>query len=467
MKKKVFLLGLVSAGVLAVGLSMVKVTEKDVSYNSNFDSHFHAGEPGSYVLSFSGTNLPATITTSFQNSFAGSIKTANGNDINLTYSNVRVNENMVQVAGHGRIYNYGASNTKISGINGVAFTGQGSLIFRPVLSDGSGKGYVVKEQAVVIAANAAKVDVPVCDYFELEAADGGAALSGLELSYSCDASEANIKLLDGMYTGVGSDSYTYKLVVNNGTASIETLDRQTKIQLSGTAVMLSKTQAKCTFVYNTYNIYYVMNFDGHSFTFVSKSDDVGGAAAAAVAEVSFNRVYNVEDYESYSASGQGYTNSTTKYQTTGLRANYYTDYYTGKDSGEIGGSGWPVMTSTDNTTLLNTKGHNGTKAVAHKFSNGMSMRYISMNELYGVKSVIGKGAKLSFWARGAYTNTNFNTNHASNTTMKAYAFFNSPLTPSTQQTYRESFDFTVKAGSEWQHFEFPLTAERNYYGLRF
>ena len=186
-----------------------------------------------------------------------------------------------------------------------------------------------------------------------------------------------------MYTGVGSDSYTYKLVVNNGTASIETLDRQTKIQLSGTAVMLSKTQAKCTFVYNTYNIYYVMNFDGHSFTFVSKSDDVGGAAAAQVAEVNFDRVYNVEDYESYTATGQGYTNSTTtKYQTTGLRATVYADFYTGSSSGEIGGSGWPVMTSTDNTNLLKTKGHNGTQGGAFKFhpsgNDKFNMRYIYM-----------------------------------------------------------------------------------------
>ena len=465
MKKKVFLLGVVSAGALAVSLLMVNATSNNDSFAGNYISHSQAGEPGSYVLSFSGTNLPATITTSFQNSFAGTIKTAKGNDINLTYSNVRVNENMVQVAGHGRIYNYGASNTKISGIDGVAFTGQGSLIFRPVLSDGTGKGYVVKEQAVVIAANAAKVDVPVCDYFELEAADGGAALSGLELSYSCDATTSNINLLDGTYTGVGSDSYTYKLVVSNGTASIETLDRQTKIQLSGTAVMLDKDTAKCTFVYNTYNIYYTMDFNGHSFTFVSKSDDVGGAAAAQVAEVNFDRVYNVEDFESYTATGAGYVSATAKYQTTGMRANYYADYYTGSSTGEIGGSGWPIMTSTDNSNWRNNKGRNASAGGIFKFSNNMGMRYIAMNELYGVKSIIGKGATLSFWVRGAYTSTNFNTDATANTPMKLYAFYDSPLTPSNQTTVRETFDFTVNAGSEWQHFEMPLTAGRNYYGF--
>ena len=465
MKKKVFLLGVVSAGALAVGLSMVKVTSNNDSFAGNYISHSHAGEGSDYVLSFDADNLPGGITTEYQNSFAGSVKTVNGNDINMTYVNVKGGTG-VQVANHGRIYNYGAGNTKISGINGVAFTGTGSFIFRPVLSDGSGKGYVVKEQAVVIAANAAKVDVPVCDYFELEAADGGAVLSGLELSYSCDETTPEIKLLDGTYTGVGSDSYTYKLVVNNGTASIETLDRQTKIQLSGTAVMLDKDTAKCTFVYNSYNIYYTMDFNGHSFTFVSKSDDVGGAAAALVAEVNFNRVYNVEDFESYTSDGKS-IGEVGKYATKGIRSHFYPDWYTGSSSGEIGGNGWPIMTSTDNTNWRSGKGHNGSAAGVFKFSTGQKMRYISMNELYGVKSVIGKGAKLSFWARGAYKNASCSTDSDNNTPMKFYAFFDSPLTPSTQQTYRESMDFTVQAGTEWQHFEMPLTADRNYYGFGF
>ena len=98
-----------------------------------------------------------------------------------------------------------------------------------------------------------------------------------------------------------------------------------------------------------------------------KSDEVGGAAAAAVTQIStLNRVYNVEDFQSYSATGTGYVSAEAKYTTTGLRSQIYADYYTGSSTGEIGGSGWPIMTSTDNTTLLSTKGHNGSKAVALK-----------------------------------------------------------------------------------------------------
>lgn len=463
MKKKLFLLSLSAASVLALGITMINVSSSN-GLSGDFESHYHTAPVGDYTLSFDPQNLPAGLTGEYQNSFAGSIKTNNGNEINMTYVNVKLTQAGVQVANHGKVYNFGSGNTKISGINGIAFTGSGSFIFRPVLSDGSGKGYVVKENAVVVNAGGAKVAVPECDYFELEAGDSGAVLQGLSISYSCSPDTADIKLLDGTYTGVGSDASTYKLVVSNGSVSIQSLDKEHNLSLSGTYVMLDKDTAKCTFLFNTYNIYYVMDFDGHSFTFVSKSDDVGGAAAAAVAEVNFDRVYNVEDFESYSATGQGYTSSTKKYETTGLRANYYADFYT-TGTGEIGGNNWPVMTSTDNSNWRNNKGRNASAGGIFKFSNGMDMRYISMNELYGVKSIIGAGAKLSFWVRGAYTNTNFNADATADTPMKFYAYYGSPLTPSTQSSVRETFEFTVKKGSEWQHFEMPLTAGRPYYGF--
>ena len=123
-------------------------------------------------------------------------------------------------------------------------------------------------------------------------------------------------MLNGTYTGVGSDAAIWRLDVEDGVVTIASLDKQTNINLTGTVELLSKTRAKCTFEYLTYHVYYTMDLDGHHFTYVSKTDDAGGAVASQVAEVSFDRVYNVEDFESYDGSGQGYTNSTTKYQTT-------------------------------------------------------------------------------------------------------------------------------------------------------
>lgn len=410
------------------------------------------------------SNVPTGLTSSYQNLFNGSVKTAYGNDVNLSFVNAKsLDGGFAQLANHGKIVNFNSGNNQVSAISGISFSGSGSLLFKPAFAS----GILMDVEPVTVTAGASKVSVPICDYFELEAGDSGASITSLELSFDCDPSRSDLRSLDGTYTGIGSDSSTYKLVVSNGSASIQSLDKPSNISLSGTVAMVDKDTAKCTFLYSTYNVYYVMDFDGHHFSFVSKSDDIGGMIAGQIATVSFDRVYNVEDFESYSASGQGYTSSTAKYQTTGLRSSIYADYYTGSSSGEIGGSGWPIMTSTDNTNYNSQKGHNSSKVGIFKFSNGTGMRYISMNELYGVKSVIGKGSTLSFWVRGAYTNTNFNTNHASNTPMKFYAYYGSPLTPSNQTTVRETFEFTVEAGETWQHFEMPLTSGRTYYGFGF
>lgn len=419
-----------------------------------------------YKIVLNQSNRPTELTSSFQNYFTGTIKTHTGYDVNLAFVNARsADDCFAQLAPRGKIYNFASSNNKVTGINSVKFTGQGTLLFKPVIDKTDKGGYLAEVAPISFAAGDEAVAVPSCDYFEITAADGGAQIDSLELKYSCDANATDIKMLNGTYTGVGSDSSTYKMCVTDGVGSIQSLDKQTNITLNGTAQMLSKTSVKFTFVYNAHNIYYNMNYDGHTLTFVSKNDDVGGAAANQVAQVSLNRVYTLEDFESYSATGQGYTSSTTKYQTSGLRANYYADYYTGSSSSEIGGSGWQIMTSTDNSNYTATKGHNGSKGGIFKFSNGSKMRYISMNELYGVKSMF-KGTKLSFWARGAYTNTNFNVDHSSNTPMKFYAFYTTPLTSGTQSNRAEA-EFTVQAGDTWQRFELDLDSTKTYYGFGF
>ena len=458
MKKKVFLLSMVTAGALAIGVAVFAgvdgMSSPSLSYNQT-----RLG--GDYALTLDNAQTPEQITESYQNNVVGTVRTALGNGIKMHFVNAKqLASGFVQLANHGKIYNYDGGDA-VTGFDTIHFEGEGSLVFKPVLPGG-----ILADVDPVTVAPGDDYPVPACDYFEIEAGDSGASITSLQFKYSCDAEETNAQLLDGTYTGIGSDTSIYKLVVSNGSVSIQSLDKEHNLSLSGTYVMLDKDTAKCTFVYNTYNIYYVMDFNGHSFTFVSKSDDVGGAVAAQVAEVNLDRVYNVEDFESYTSDGKS-IGEVGKYDTKGLRSHFYPDWYTGSSSGEIGGNGWPIMTSTDNTNWRSGKGHNGSAAGVFKFSTGQKMRYISMNELYGVKSVIGKGAKLSFWARGAYKNASCSTDSENNTPMKFYAYYGSPLTPSTQTTYRESAEFTVQAGTEWQHFEMPLTADRKYYGFGF
>lgn len=408
------------------------------------------------TLTLDSNNIPGGLTSSYQNSFDSTVTTTYGNTVNLTFVNAKSDSGKFAVlANHGRIHNFNDNNQQITGINGVSFTGSGSFVFKPAVT----KGILPDITPIAVTAGGGKVAIPSCDYFEIEAGDSGATITSLSLSYSCNAGAYDVKLANGTYTGIGADSYTYKLEINNGSAILSSLNKTTNTTINGTASLSSKTALQLSFTNLTVNLTY----NGHSLTFLNRS----GSNATNWPNISLDRVYTLENFESYSASGQGYTNSTTKYQTTGLRASFYADYYTGSSSGEIGGSGWPIMTSTDNTTFTNSKGHNSSKGGVFKFSNGSSMRYISMNSLYGIKRIYGKGSTLSVWLRGAYTNTSLNTDHGSGTTMKFYAYYATPLSSSNQASARETFDFNLNAGSTWQHFEFQLTPSRDYYGFGF
>lgn len=464
-KKTVLTLLFATSGLAIGGLSFALIR------NGSLNEVRVHGDPVTYSSTLNSSNRPAELTASYQNNFKGTVKTALGNDINLSFVNAKSADGVfAQLAGHGKIYNYAQGNTKLTGIEGVTFEGQGTLLFKPAIAYGSNGAAVYPEiTPITVAAGAGKVDVPVCDYFEIEAADGGAAITNLTFTYSCDKDATDVKMVNGVYTGVGSDTYTWKATVVDGVATLERLDASTPFSLTGSVAMLSKTRAKLTYVYMTYNVYYTMDYDGHSFTFVEKTDDVGGAVASQVPTINLNRVYQVENFEKYTTSGQGYTSSTTKYQTTGLRAAYFADYYTGSGSDEIRGSGWNVMTSTDNITYRSVGGNNNSKMGVFKFSNGTSMTYLSMNEVYGVKAMAGKGAKISFWTSGAYKDLSFGSSskYSKDVDGKLYAYYKSPLIASEQEAYAaEEFEFTFKAGTEWEQHVFNLSADgRVYYGF--
>ena len=463
--KKTVLTILLATSTLAIGGLTFAIVK-----NGSLENITVHGDPVTYSTTLNESNRPEGLTSSFQNNFTGDVTTAEGNKVNLSFVNARSADGVfATLAYHGKIYNYGEGNSKMTGIEGVSFEGQGTLYFKPAIKYGDKAGILAEVDPVTVTAGAGIVSVPVCDCFEIEAADGGATISNLTFKYSCDSESKDVRMVNGTYTGKDSKGLIWKIVAHDGEVSIARLNGTTAMALSGSVEMLSKTQAKCTFVYmGAYHVFYTMNYDGHKLAFVSKSDDAGGAVAAQVESMDFYRVYNTEDFESYSATGQGYVDGTKKYQTTGMRAHYYADYYHDGSTGEIGGSGWGVMTSTDNSNLFTSGGNFGAKTGVFKFSNGMAMRYISMNELYGVKSLIGKGTTISFWTRGAYkmSGSNYVLYDKDIPTVKVYAYYNSPLTPSTQQTVREEFSFSVKQGTEWEQHTFTLNKDgRNYYGF--
>ena len=423
-------------------------------------SLFGHAENDEYELVLGDGSAPASITSSYQNSVTGDVTTTNGNDVELSFVNAKtLSGGFVQLAPHGKIYNFGSTNDQLTGINGVSFTGSGSFTFKPAIN----KGILADLSPISVSAGSSKVALPTCDYFEIEAGDSGASISTLTFSYSCDDSAYDVRMLDGTYTGTGTDGYIYKVDITSGSVVVNSLDRESNIQLTGTMSMSSKTSASLAF--NEFDAVANFAYDGDSLTYTTKS----GADQNNFPDVSVKRVYHVEDFESFSATGDGYTSTrgaTSNQSTTGLRSAFYSDY-NGSNSvaSSIGGSGWSLMGSSDFLNYNSSKGHNGTKTGIFK-GNSNKLRDLSMNLFYGVPSVIGKGTTLSFWARGPWANTNYSTDASGNASITVYAFYQTPLGPSNLSAC-SSDTFVIPVGSGWTRYEMALDSSKTYYGYGF
>lgn len=466
MKKRYFLGIAVTFLTLPVCFGAIALASKsDVQ-----KAYVKATEP-EYTLVLNKNTALANVGANYQNNVVETFNTANGNELMFNFVNAKTaNDAFVTLSSRGKIYNFGDGDLEkhqINGIKAITVTYSGTNARIDIRTGVGGEpGGVLLGDAVTLTSGT-RQQLHYARYFELTAVDAAATIQSISIEYSCLVDGYDVKNLNGTYTGVGTN-YTWKMTANNGAVSMQSLDKPgSQLALSGTAEMLTSTRAKCTFNYMTAEVYYTVDVssDYHSLTYVEKSDNAGGSIAANVEIINFKRVYSVENFEKYTATGTGYVSADAKYTTSGLRSEFYADFYTGSSSGEIGGSGWPVMTSTDNTNYVSNKGHNNSKVGIFKFSNGMGMRYISANSLYGVPEIKGKGTTLSFWARGPYTNTSFDTNYAQNITMKFYAYYNAQLTPSNQASVRTTYDFTVLQGDTWQHFEMPLDSSKTYYGF--
>ena len=129
------------------------------------------------------------------------------------------------------------------------------------------------------------------------------------------------------------------------------------------------------------------------------------SCAAVATSYNFNKVYDVEDFESYTASGVGYDGSHNMATATNLRSQFYSVYY-GAGSNPLSGSGWQIMGSTDYLTYHAQAGRNVSKCALFKSNASNYFEYIQAKHYFGIPTAIGKGAKLSAWIHGAYADTN-------------------------------------------------------------
>ena len=200
------------------------------------------------------------------------------------------------------------------------------------------------------------------------------------------------------------------------------------------------------------------NDGGNTFTMVS----IEGAGATYFNNIALARYAPADNFNSYSATGVGYDNTHGVDERSGLRGQYYCDFYnTGTQTQQqspMGGDNWYLMGSTDYLNLVDA-GRNGSKAARLKYSGYSPMRYITYGLSDGTAEPIGKGEKFSFWIKGS-------TNRQITIKVRVYSS-GAKLTPSTQQNNSTLDTIVVPQNSDWTEYTISLNKSSTIYGYSF
>ena len=419
-----------------------------------------------YTLTLDSSNAPAALTSSYQDNVAGTFTTGDGNSISMNFVKARsASGKHVDLASRGMIYNFASEDGGISGVTAITVTYSGNAMgLRTSLANALSNGTAIENSYTL--SSGTRLELPSPRYFSLLAADGGNVITSIVIEYTCGMNE-DVSRLNGEYSGTGNDDYRYSLTLNNGSVTLHTLDNHTEITATGTAT-LNGNSLTCTFSSPSSLNGLVYNFtadeQSHALTYVSKS----GTGSGNVPQVSFYRVYTVEDFESYSSAGSGWDSNSgnSKYQATGLKGDFVCEYYSSNaTSGPIGGTDWALMGSSDYLVYSSSAGHNNSKTVGVKGNNN-KMRFFQASGYYGVPRVIGKGNKLSFWSKGAFSDSGLTSNSTYVANVTVYAFYTQKVTSSTISQCTEKA-FLIANNNEYQEYTMDLDPSKTYYSIGF
>lgn len=449
--KKLLCFGVSFLFLMGSAIAVKQATQNKYSLNA---------EEGNYNIQLTSDTTVAGLTASY----GSGIATVNG--VNFNFVTAKTAANKLAVLGnYGYIENFDATSTyksRVTSIKSINVTFSGSLMIEEGINR---EGTELGPRNVMSSGTNFDLSATKPYYFRLIAGEGGATIESITINYSCSAtSDFALGWLGETYTGKGDDGYTYKLTRNGSNVTVTQLDKEVNASFSGT-ISMNGTQATCALSYLTYTVDYVVDVssDGYKLSYVSKT----GALASQVAQIDFYKVYEVENFQSYTKAGVGYDNYSGghAYDTkTGLRASFYCDYYsTGGSTSPLGGTNWNLMASQDYLGYMPSLGRNSSKCAEMKVSTAGSMRYLQTKLFEGNQYIIGKGKTLSLWVHGATKSDG--SNSTVSPVMKVFGYYQNKVTASTQQNNRSEAQFTIPAGSDWTQYKVTLDPTKNYYGF--
>ena len=452
--------------IIAITSTLLMTLTLSLSKTKN--TLFTKGATNDYSITLNSSNAPS-MSASYDREGTSTVVTKGDYSLNLKYR-LAMNESgkHIKLAPHGFIYNEVDNSNhknKVTSLLSIqaTYSSDSNLTIRTSLrNDGKEFGAPV---ALPNGSNVTFNDAPY--YFIIEAGDSAASITSITFNYSCSQNSLNINSLSGSYTGEGSDGYIYKLTLNGTSANLASLNKQSNVSYNGTASITNSSQLSCSLTISENSGTYVTNVseDHRVLTYASKS-----GAASSLPTITFYKVYKVEDFESYSQTGNAFGGSgrgaDSLYSMSGLRSQWHCDWYTSNNYAVsyLDDSGWKVMGSTDFLSYSSNKGNNSSKAAVFK-GNGNGLRYMQMKAVLGLPNIIGKGSYMTFMAR-SYSNSGLSTVSSSATNFKIYGFYNQTTTKSNVGD-KTSVDLTIPASSAMARYTISLDETKDYYAFGF
>ena len=260
------------------------------------------------------------------------------------------------------------------------------------------------------------------------------------------------------YTGTLADGSTLRVdLASDGSATAKIIDIEVPQTISGSYI-IENDQITFTSADGGASLVYKGDItDGGQLV---KYNSASGNFANAVLDMNLNAVQVVNNFEQYTESGEAYSQQ--NYDDTigsGLRGDFYGEYYTGSGASDWAGNGWQIMPNGDEVNLIkdSANSHSGNNYASFKHFSENAARYISWDLFKGTADKNSfRGSTLGFWAKG-YVNK-----------LKVSVY-------SVTQPSHQNKDKYVKEGSfnegkvvnDWTHFEIELNPAYVYYGFMF
>ena len=330
-----------------------------------------------------------------------------------------------------------------------------------------GSSFTLSQAAEVLGYESAGELLTVFDQFQIIVkgtyTDGGPKTYVVvdNIIFVHDESESTSEMhydLEGRYTGELS-GVIYRLDSDGESGTVQTLNLASNIVIPVSITSDNGTVNIESSADDGASLSYVgkVSYNGDRINYISSS----GTYAASVANLNISKVKQLDDFESYDATGVGYDASHDASQRSGLRANYYSDYYSGtaNNPSPLGGNNWSLMGSSDYLSLEQSQAHSGSQSAKLKRSGSAGdMRFINYALFSGFNPGYGAGnSKLSFWAKGDTYDTTF----------RVRIYYISKVTASNQvdssvSTYE---DIVVTGGSDWTQYAMTISPTRVVFGF--